>query len=132
MPRTTPSPPLSILDNDEMMQLQKVRAQVLSANPGLKAEEEKLKALHASVQTQNPPPTADQRNAAFAEWKAYQTKMRAEMLKVDPTLQPIFAKLDSARKTRRPRSVLFCPRSGKTNRRLVVPSGRLNLLRSTL
>jgi hypothetical protein len=91
-------PPVSILDNDEMMQLQKVREQVLGANPDLKAEEEKLKALHASAQAQNPPPTADQRNAAFAEWKAYQTKVRAEMLKVDPTLSPIFAKLDSARK----------------------------------
>jgi hypothetical protein len=34
----------------------------------------------------------------FAEWKAYQKKMRGEMLKIDPTLGPLFAKLDVARK----------------------------------
>ena len=90
--------PPPILDNDEMMQLQKAREQVLGANPDLKAEEEKLKALHDSVQSQVPPPTADQRNAMFAEWKSYQKTMRAAMLKIDPTLAPLFAKLDSARK----------------------------------
>ena len=90
--------PSPILDNDEMMQLQKAREQVLGANPDLKAEEEKLKALHDSVQNQIPAPTADQRNAMFAEWKSYQKTMRAAMLKIDPTLAPLFAKLDSARK----------------------------------
>jgi hypothetical protein len=92
-------PPVSILDNDEMQQLKKAREKVLAANPDLKTEEEKLKALHDSAQSQNPPPTAAQRNAMFAEWKTYQKKVRAAMLKVDPTLAPIFAKLDSARKT---------------------------------
>jgi hypothetical protein len=90
--------PAPILDNDEMAKLVAVRGQVLTAHPELKAEEEKLKALHDSTQKQNPAPTADQRNAAFAEWKAYQKTMRGEMLKIDPTLKPIFAKLDAARK----------------------------------
>jgi hypothetical protein len=94
----TPQLPPSMLDNDEMAQLQKARAQVLSTHPDLKAEEEKLKALHDSSQNQVPPPTAEQRNAMFAEWKAYQKKMRGEMLKIDPTLGPLFAKLDVARK----------------------------------
>ena len=93
-----PAPPASLLDNDEMTQLKNVREQVLAAHPELKTEEEKLKALHESVSQQNPPPSADVRNAAFAEWKAYQKTMRAEMLKIDPTLKPLFAKLDSARK----------------------------------
>jgi hypothetical protein len=93
-----PSLPPPILDNDEMAQLVKARQQVLAANPDLKAEEEKLKALHDASQTQVPPPTPDQRNVAFAEWKTYQKTMRTAMLKIDPTLAPIFAKLDSARK----------------------------------
>jgi hypothetical protein len=90
--------PPPMLDNDELTHLQTVRAQVLSANPDLKTEEEKLTALHAAAQSQNPPPTAEQRNAAFAEWKAYQKKMRGLMLQIDPTLVPIFAKMDEARK----------------------------------
>lgn len=104
-------PPSSRLDNDEMVQLQKAREQVLNANPDLKVEEEKLKALHESAQTQNPPATPEQRNAAFAEWKAYQKKMRAAMLKVDSTLGPIFAKLDESRKHGAPAP--FQPASAK-------------------
>jgi hypothetical protein len=92
------APPASLLDNDEMVQLKRARAQVLTAHPELKAEEEKLKTLHETFTQQNPPPTADQRNAAFAEWKDYQKSMRAEMLKIDPTLKPLFAKLDVSRK----------------------------------
>jgi hypothetical protein len=99
------------LDNDEMVQLQKAREQVLNANPDLKVEEEKLKALHESAQSQNPPATPEQRNAAFAEWKAYQKTMRAAMLKIDPTLGPIFAKLDESRKHGAP--VPFQPASAK-------------------
>lgn len=86
--------PMPMLDHDEMVQLNKAREAVFSANPDLKAENEKLKTMHDSTAT----PTSEQRNAAFAEWKAYQKKMRAEMLKVDPTLEPIFAKIDAARK----------------------------------
>jgi hypothetical protein len=86
--------PAPLLDHDEMTQLNTAREKVFSSHPDLKAENEKLKAMHDSTAT----PTADQRNAAFAEWKAYQKKMRAEMLKIDPTLRPIFAKIDAARK----------------------------------
>ncbi len=93
-----PKPPPSMLDNDELAQLQKVRAQVLGAHPDLKAEEEKLTAFHNSAQNPATQPTADQRNAMFAEWKTYQKQMRAEMLKIDPTLKPLFAKLDESRK----------------------------------
>ncbi len=90
-------PPMSVLDNDETVHLQKVREQVLAANPDLKAEEEKLKTMHDSAANQ-PPPTPEQKNAMFAEWKAYQKKMRAAILAIDPTLAPVFAKLDAARK----------------------------------
>ncbi len=86
--------PLPMLDHDEATQLDAARAKVLSADPELKAENERLKAMHDSTTT----PTAEQRNAAFAEWIAYQKKIRAEMLKADPTLGPIFAKIDAARK----------------------------------
>lgn len=91
-----PVPP-SALDNDDMTKLVKVRQEVLAANPDLKAEEEKLKAMH-EAQSKNPPPTAEQKDAAYAEWKAYQKKIRAAMLKIDPTLSSVFAKLDESRK----------------------------------
>lgn len=94
-PAHAPMPP-SVLDNDDMARLTKVRTQVLAAHPELQAEETKLKARHAAVQGQTP--TADERKADLAEWKDYRAKMRAEMLKLDPTLQPIFEKLDAARK----------------------------------
>jgi hypothetical protein len=97
-PPTEGQPPPPLLDNDEMVQLQKVREQVLGANPDLQAEEVKLKQVHDHEQNQNPPATPEERNAMFAEWKAYQKKMRGLMLKIDPTLAPIFAKLDKARK----------------------------------
>jgi hypothetical protein len=90
--------PAPILDNDEMTQLNHAREKVFSADPDLKAESEKLKAMHDSTNK----PTDEQRNAAFAEWKAYQKKMRAEMLKVDPSLGPIFTKIDAARKNGAP------------------------------
>jgi hypothetical protein len=86
--------PQPMLDHDEMTRLNAARQSVFKTDPDLEAENEKLKAMHNSTTT----PTADQRNAAFAEWKDYQKKMRAEMLKVDPGLKPIFAKIDAARK----------------------------------
>ena len=58
--------------------------------------------MHESAANQGATSPPAQRSAAFAEWKAYQKKMRAEMLKIDPTLAPIFAQLDSARKHRAP------------------------------
>ena len=94
---SAPKPP-PILDNDEMAKLTAVRNQVLAAHPDLKAEEAKLRALHDSMQKENPAPTADERNKAFAEWQAYQKTIRAESLKIDPTIQSIFAKIDAARK----------------------------------
>ena len=94
----TVAPPPSALDSDDMTKLVAARQEVLAAHPDLKAEEEKLKAMHESSQGKNPPPTAEEKNAAFAEWKAYQKQMRAEMLKIDPTLYPIFAKLDESRR----------------------------------
>jgi hypothetical protein len=92
-----PKPMPSALDNDDMVRLQKARTQVLGTHPDLKAEEERLKALHDAAQNQ-PAATADQKTAMVAEWKAYQKKMRAAMLAVDPTLGPLFTKLDEARK----------------------------------
>jgi len=93
-----PKLPPPILDNDEMAKLTAVRNQVLAAHPELKAEEKKLKNLHEVLQTQRPVPTADERNAAFEEWKAYQKTIREDALAIDPTLKPIFEKIDASRK----------------------------------
>jgi hypothetical protein len=95
---TTGQLPPPLLDHDEMARLNAARQGVFKADPNLQAESEKLKAMHDSTAT----PTTDQRNAAFAEWKAYQKKMRAEMLKIDPGLQAVFVKIDAARKNGAP------------------------------
>jgi hypothetical protein len=95
-----PMPPKAVLDNDERMQLMKVRDQVLAAHPDLKAEEAKLKQMHQASMTA--PPSDAEIASAKAEWQAYQDKLRAEMLKIDPTLAPIFAKLDEAHKNKIP------------------------------
>jgi hypothetical protein len=90
--------PQPMLDHDEMTQLNKARTTVFASHPDLKAENEKLKAMHDSPTT----PTEEQRAKTFAEWKDYQKQMRAEMLTVDPTLKPIFAKIDAARRNGSP------------------------------
>jgi hypothetical protein len=91
---STPKPPPSLLDNDEMMQLHKVREEVLRENPDLQSEEERLRSAHEAAQGTSMTP--EQKSAMQSEWQAYQAKMRAVMLKIDPTLAPIFAKLDKA------------------------------------
>ena len=90
-PGSTQRPP-PLLDHDEMTQLNAAREKVFAAHPDLKAESEKLKAMHDA----NPSPTADQRDAAFMEWADFRKKMHAALLQVDPTLKPILAKIDAA------------------------------------
>jgi hypothetical protein len=90
-PSSAQRPP-PLLDHDEMMQLNSAREKVFAASPDLKAESEKLRAMHEST----PSPTADQRDAAFIEWTAFRKKMRTALLQVDPTLKPILAKIDAA------------------------------------
>ncbi|MEJ0001208.1 MAG: hypothetical protein WDO13_19865 [Verrucomicrobiota bacterium] len=75
-----------------MTQLNAAHQKALSDNPDLQAEEQKLKAEHDSTQQ----PTEEQRSQTFAEWKSYHAKLRTAMLKIDPTLKPIFAKIDAA------------------------------------
>ena len=97
-------PPMPMLDNDERVQLKKAHDEVMATHPDLKAEEEKLREMHDSAGNEAAPPSQDKRNAMFSEWKTYRQEMRAEMLKVDPTLAPIFAKLDRARRHEAPAS----------------------------
>ena len=91
-----PKLPPAVLDNDEAAQLQKARQQALKDNPSLQAEETKLKKAHADMVQGTATP--DQKAAMLAEWKTYRTQIRAAMLKIDPTLGPIFAKLDKAQR----------------------------------
>lgn len=90
-PGSTQRPP-PLLDHDEMMQLNSAREKVFAAHPDLKAESEKLKAMHAAT----PSPTPDQRDAALIEWRIFRLKMHDALLEVDPTLKPILAKIDAA------------------------------------
>ena len=76
----------STLTDAEKDQLMKAHDAALAANPDLQKEADALKAAGAG--------------AAQADKDAHKAKMRAAMLKIDPTLQPIFDKQDAAMKAK--------------------------------
>jgi Spy/CpxP family protein refolding chaperone len=84
-----------VLTADEKAQLEKAHDAALAANPDLKTEEDSLKQEHESLGSDA---TADQKKDLFTKWQAFHEKMKAAELQIDPTLAPIFAKLDAAHK----------------------------------
>lgn len=87
----------SALTADERAQLRKVKKEVLAAHPDLKAQDDDLSQQRDDLDNQVPPATPDERKAFFAKWHDLQMKIRVEALKIDPTLAPIYAKLDAWR-----------------------------------
>jgi Spy/CpxP family protein refolding chaperone len=104
-PATTPSTPPAggeghhhgdrVLTPDERAQLMKAHDAALAANPDLKTEGDALKQEHQSLGSDA---TEDQKKAFFTKMQAYHEKVKAAELAIDPTLAPIFAKLDAAHK----------------------------------
>jgi len=91
----TPDHP-SVLTADEKAQLQKARDQVLADNADLKTEGADLAKQHDALKAQGGSATDSDKQAFHTAMHDYHDKLRAAMLKVDPTLAPIFAKLDAA------------------------------------
>jgi hypothetical protein len=87
----------SVLTADEKAQLNKARDAVLAANPDLKTEADNLKQQGAKLRSESDSASDDDRQALKTKIKDHDAKMRAAMLKLDPTLAPIFAKLDAAK-----------------------------------
>ncbi len=86
---------MSSLTPQEKMQFMKARKQVLAANPDLKTEGENL--LKEKQQLGDNPSPEDRRGF-FQDVSTHEGKMREAMLKVDPSLSPVFAKIDQSMK----------------------------------
>jgi chromosome segregation ATPase len=105
-PATTPACPAggwhhhrhgSILTADEVAQLKKAHDAAIAANGTLQTEQASLKSQFQALR-------AEGKSATPAEWQAlhqqkedFKAKLRSAELAIDPTLSPIFAKLDAAR-----------------------------------
>ena len=98
-PSDTPPPPhgdggpggpgghhdMKFLTEAEKAELKKAHEAALAADPTLKTEEEALHAAHKP----GTPPTDDQK----AQMHAFREKMDAAMIKADPAVEPILAKI---------------------------------------
>jgi len=83
---------LSFLSPAEQIQYAKARAKALADNPDLKSEGEKV--AQEGGQAMSAGATAADRQAFIEKMNSHRQKLRQAMLKEDPTLEPIFAKID--------------------------------------
>jgi hypothetical protein len=86
----------SVLSAAEKAQLKKAKEQALAANGTLQTEKENLKQKFEALRSANPPATKDQWTALQKEKEQFHQQLRSAELAFDPTLAPIFAKLDAA------------------------------------
>jgi len=82
---------VSFLTPAQQEQYAKARAQALTDNPTLKSEGEDLMKQGQTVMASG---TAAGKQAFMEQMNSHRQKLRAAMLKVDPTLEPIFAEID--------------------------------------
>jgi len=80
----------------EKAQLRKARETVLAANPGLQTQRASLRQQFQSLRSQGTSATPAEWAALRQQKQALRGQVRAAELSVDPTLAPIFAKLDAA------------------------------------
>jgi hypothetical protein len=82
---------VSFLTSAQQEQYAKARAQALTDNPTLKSEGETLMKQGESVMANG---SAADKQGFIEKMNSHRQKLRAAMLKVDPTLEPIFAEID--------------------------------------
>ena len=83
----------SVLTPAEKTQLTDVRTKAMAANPDLQAEQTEL--MQKVVALQSGSATDADRTALHAEAMQFQQKVRAAMVKVDPTVEPILEKIEA-------------------------------------
>ena len=83
---------LSFLTPAEQIQYANARSKALADNSNLKVEGEKVAQEGASAMSVSA--TAADRQAFIEKMNSHRQKLRAAMLKEDPTLEPIFTKID--------------------------------------
>jgi hypothetical protein len=84
---------LSILTQDQITEYANAHAKALTDDPALKAEGDALKKEFADVMAHG---TAAQKQAVLEKVDAHRQKLRQAMLKEDPNLGPIFARIDKS------------------------------------
>jgi len=109
---TTPPPPTAptssagghhhhpnVLTADEKAQLKKAREAAFAADSSLQTERDNLKQQFESLKAEGKGgATKDQWKALREQGLDFHQKLKAAELGIDPTLAPIFAKLEAARK----------------------------------
>jgi hypothetical protein len=91
---STSSDPLASLTPAEKQQLLKVRQQVISSNPDLETERDAIRKQKQALKDGTATP--QQKIALLKEIQAHQEKMKAAMLKIDPTLGPVIDKVNAS------------------------------------
>lgn len=84
---STASPSVTPLTPQDKMRLLKVRQQVLDSDPVLKTEQDSLKKQGQALKSGDATP--EEKMDFVQDMEAHQQKMKAAMLKIDPTLGPI-------------------------------------------
>jgi hypothetical protein len=99
---STPVPPAApVLTADEKAHLDKVRTEALATNPDLKTEADSLKAQHQAMKAGGTAASTDDKQAFKVAKKAHEQKLQTAMLKIDPTVAPILAKIKAAHKEKK-------------------------------
>jgi hypothetical protein len=87
----------SVLTADEKAQLEKARTAVFAANPSLQTTQANLKQQFETLKSEGKGNvTKDQWQALRQQEQAFHQQLQAAELNIDPTLAPIFAKLQAA------------------------------------
>ena len=91
----------SVLTDAEKAQLKTAHDAALAANPSLQTEQDNLKQQFETLKGEGKDgATKDQWQALHEQKQAFEVKLHAAELAIDPTLAPIFAKLEAAHKDR--------------------------------
>jgi hypothetical protein len=88
----------AVLTPAEKAQYEKDMAAALAANPALQTEADSLKAQHKALKKQGDSASADDKQALKAQIKEHAQKVQVAMLKLDPSVAPILAKIKAAHK----------------------------------
>ncbi len=91
---------LDFLSADEKAHFLRVRRQVMTDNPDLKAEQESLRKEWQSVRGKGADAPAEDKETLRNHFLAHNEKMTAAMLKADPSVQPILDKIKDHRQER--------------------------------
>jgi hypothetical protein len=87
-----------VLTPAELAQYQKDQAAALAANPDLKKEADALAAQRATLKSQGDSAPPDAKSTLKLASKEHAKKVEIAMLKIDPSIQPVLAKIKAAHK----------------------------------